>query len=418
MPVEQFQRLGVALAIGFLVGVERGWRAREAAEGGRTAGIRTYALTGLLGGVSALLGQSLGGWAFVAIALPYAAAFVLFKQHEQEEEGDHSVTAVVAALLVYALGAYAVVGDRSVAAAGAVVVTALLAFKGVLHNWLRRLTWPELRSALILLAMSFVALPLLPDRGYGPYQSVNPHELWLLTIAMAAVSFVAYAAIRVFGPSRGLIVASAAGSLVSSTAVTLHLARLNRAAPAGIRRHVGAALLAGAVMGLRLCAIAGVLAPELFQRLVLPLGAFAGLSAVLGLAATLRPAEQTGDQEDSPMKSPFDLGLVLKFVLVLGAVMAATRILSALYGAHGLLPIAALGGLADTDAVTLAVARMTHQGVDVRLAADAVLLAAAVDSASKVMIAAVVGGMRFAAMFAGGTLLAAAAAALAWYWAA
>src|SRR6185369_10833631 len=129
MPLELFQRLGLALAIGFLVGVERGWRARDVAEGGRTAGIRTYALTGLLGGVSALLGQSLGGWAFAAIALPYAAAFVLFKQREQEEEGDHSVTAVVAALLVYALGAYAVVGDRSVAAAGAVVMTALLASK-------------------------------------------------------------------------------------------------------------------------------------------------------------------------------------------------------------------------------------------------------------------------------------------------
>jgi uncharacterized membrane protein (DUF4010 family) len=76
--------------------------------------------------------------------------------------------------------------------------------------------------------MSFVALPLLPDKGYGPYQSVNPHELWLLTIAMAGVSFVAYVAIRVFGPSRGLILADAAGALVSSTAVTLNLARLNK----------------------------------------------------------------------------------------------------------------------------------------------------------------------------------------------
>jgi uncharacterized membrane protein (DUF4010 family) len=416
MPLEQFQRLGLALAIGFLVGIERGWRARDVAEGGRTAGIRTYALTGLLGGVSALLGQSLGGWAFAAIGVPFAAAFVIFKQREQEAEADYSVTDVVAALLVYALGAYATVGDWQVAAAAAVVATGLLAFKGVLHGWLKDLTWPELRSALVLLTMSFVALPLLPDRGYGPYGSVNPHELWLLTIAMAGVSFVAYAAIKIFGPSRGLIVASAAGALVSSTAVTLHLARENRRDPAGTVTHVGAALLAGAVMGVRLAAIAAVLAPPLFRLLVLPLGAFAGLSAVIGLVAALRSGARPAAKDTAPMKSPFDLGLVFKFALVLGAIMAIARILSALYGSRGLLPVAAFGGLADTDAVTLAVARMTGQGLDPRLGAYAVLLAAAVDSVSKVAIAAVVGGVRFGALLAGGTFVAAAAAAAALYW--
>jgi uncharacterized membrane protein (DUF4010 family) len=416
MPLEQFQRLGLALAIGFLVGIERGWQAREVAEGGRTAGIRTYALTGLLGGVSALLGQSLGGWAFAAIGVPFAAAFVIFKQREEKTEGDYSVTDVVAALLVYALGAYATVGDWRLAAAAAVVTTGLLAFKGLLHGWLKGLTWPELRGALVLLAMSFVALPLLPDRGYGPYGSVNPHELWLLTIALAGVSFVAYAAIKVFGPSRGLVVASAAGALVSSTAVTLDLARENRRDSTGTVTRVGAALLAGAVMGVRLAAIAAVLAPPLFRLLVLPLGAFAGLSAVIGLTATLRLGSRPASKRASPMKSPFDLGLVFKFALVLGAIMAIARILSGLYGSRGLLPVAALGGLADTDAVTLAVARMTGQGLDPRLGAYAVLLAAAVDSVSKVAIAGIVGGVRFGALLAGGTLVAAAAAAAALYW--
>ena len=352
MSIELFQRLGLALAIGFLVGVERGWRARDAAEGGRTAGIRTYALTGLLGGVSALLAQALGGWAFAAIAVPFAGAFVVFKGREQKAEADYSVTDVVAALLVYALGAYAMIGNRPLAAAAAVVAAALLASKGVLHGWLQRLTWPELRGALILLAMSLVALPLLPDRGYGPHQSVNPHELWLLTIALAGVSFIAYAAIRIFGPSRGLILASAAGALVSSTAVTLHLARLNRQAPAGARRHVGAALLAGAVMAVRLSAITALLAQAVFRGLLAPVGAFAALSGILGLAAAWRSGAAEAEPDEA-LKSPFDLGLIFKFVLVLGAIMAAARVLSARYGAEGLLPIAAFGGLADAEAVTL-----------------------------------------------------------------
>ncbi len=417
MPLDLFNRLGLALAIGFLVGVERGWRARDVADGGRTAGIRTYALTGLLGGVAGLLSQELGGWAFVGLGLPFATAFILFKHREQEGEGDYSVTAIVAALLVFALGAYAAIGDGRVAAAAAVVATALLAFKGLLHTWLARLTWPELRSALILLAMSLVALPLLPNRGFGPYETVNPHELWLLTIAVAGISFAAYAAIKIFGPSRGLMVASVAGALVSSTAVTLHLARLNREAPGARVMHAAAALLAGAVMAARLGVITAMMAPALFQRLVLPLGVFAVVSTILGLAGGFGQLSTPSDGSASPMKSPFDFGLVLKFALVLGVVMAAARILAALYGAQGLLPVAAVAGLADVDAVTLAVARMTTQeGLDLTLGAHAVLLTAAVDSASKATIATFVGGVRFGGLFAAGTLLAAAAAAATFFW--
>lgn len=414
MPLEPFERLGLALAIGLLVGVERGWRARDIAEGGRTAGIRTYALTGLLGGLAGLLGVTLGGWAFGVLGLPFAAAFILFKLREQADEGDYSVTAIVAALMVFALGAYATVGDWQVAAAAAVVVTGLLAAKGVLHIWLQRLTWEELRSALVLLAMSFVALPLLPNRGFGPYGIVNPYELWLLTIAMAGVSFMAYAAIRMFGPSRGVVLASVAGALVSSTAVTLYLARLNRNAQ-NLRVYVGAALLAGAVMAVRLSAITLVLSPPLFQHLIRPLGAFAALSTLLGLAAAAWGSPRAQSEVASPMKSPFELDLVLKFVVVLGLVMAATRVLSALYGARGLLPIAALGGLADADAVTLATARMTTEGLDLGLGAAAVLLAAAVDSISKTGVALIVGGVRFGLWFAAGTLLSAAAAIGAMY---
>lgn len=410
MPLVRFEHLALALAIGLLVGVERGWRDRDMPEGGRAAGIRTYALTGLLGGVAGLLSQGLGGWAFAAIGLPFAAAFILFKQREQAQENDYSVTAVVAALLVFALGAYATVGDGQIAAAVAVVAVALLALKEGIHTWLRRLTWPELRSALILLAMTFVALPLLPNRGFGPYGAVNPYELWLLTIAMAGISFLAYAAIRMFGPSRGTLLASAAGALVSSTAVTLYLARLHRAAP-NTRVQAGGALVAGAVMAARLCAIALALSPLLFQRLILPLGLFGVVSGALGLAAALRAREQDTDGRSSQMKSPFELDLVFKFALVLGVVMAAARILTALYGAQALLPVAAVAGLADADAVTLTAARMSTQGLDLQLAAYAVLLAAGVDCLSKTGIALVVGGRWFGLVFGAGTLVAIAAAA-------
>jgi len=407
LPSDQPERLALALAIGFLVGVERGWRERDEAEGGRTAGIRTYALIGLLGGLAGLLGAPLGGWAFATLGLPFAAAFIWFKQREQADEHDHSVTAVVAALLVFALGAYAVLGDAATAAGAGVVVTALLAFKAVLHGWLQRLTWPELRSALVLLAMTLVALPLLPDRGFGPHAIVNPHELWLLTIVMAGVSFAAYALVKVFGPSRGLIAASLAGALVSSTAVTLNLARVARSERGHVRLAAGGALLAGGVMALRILGVVAVLGPVLLAHIALPLAAFAGVSGLAAWAAIGRgsgPAPGAG----WPMKSPFEFGLVLKLALVLGAVLAAARALTAVYGSAGLLPLSALAGLVDVDAVALAVARMSaREGLDPALGAQAVLLAAAVDSLSKTAIALVVGGRAFAAWFGAGTAAAA-----------
>ncbi|MDQ0466976.1 uncharacterized membrane protein (DUF4010 family) [Caulobacter ginsengisoli] len=408
MPLELLQRLGLALAIGFLVGVERGWQARDIAEGGRTAGIRTYALSGLLGGLAGLLSGPFGGWAFFGLALPFAAAVIVFKLREQEKDGDYSMTAIVAALLVFALGAYAAVGDGQVAAAAAVVATALLAFKPALHQWLKTLTWPELRGALVLLAMTLVALPLLPDRAYGPHGAVNPHELWLLTIALAGVSFLAYAAIRVLGPSRGAILASLAGALVSSTAATLSVARLQRQRP-NTAIHLAAALLAGAVMAGRLEAIALALSPPLAMRLAWPLGAFAAVSVLLGLVAVWRGRGQAPTETHAGVGSPFDLVSVLKFALVLGVVMAAARVLTGLYGAAGLLPVAALAGLADVDAVALASGRMAAQGLALGLAGLAVLVAVAADSLSKSVIAAVVGGWRFGLLFTGGTALALAA---------
>jgi uncharacterized membrane protein (DUF4010 family) len=305
------------------------------------------------------------------------------------------------------------VGDWRVAAGASVVVTGLLAFKDALHGWLRKLTWPELRSALVLLAMSFVVLPLLPDRPYGPYGVVNPHELWLLTIVLAGVSFAAYALVKVFGPSRGLIAASLAGALVSSTAVTLNLARVARQDSGQVRLAAAGALFAGGVMALRMLVVAAVMAPPLLMRLAWPLGVFVAVSAIVGVVAIGR-ARPSASGEGWPMKSPFEFSLVIKLAVVLGVVMAAARALSAVYGSQGLLPLSALAGLVDVDAVTLAVARMTtNEGLAPAVAAQAALLAALVDSGSKAGIAVAVGGRRFGRLFAVGTGLAAAAAAVA-----
>jgi uncharacterized membrane protein (DUF4010 family) len=415
MELDQFHRLALALAIGLLVGVERGWRAREAEEGSRAAGMRTFALSGLLGGVAALVSEKLGGWAFVALCLPFAGVMAFFKQREQAADNDFSATAVVAALLVFGLGAYSIVGDPRLAAAAAVAATALLAFKDLLHAWLARLTWEELRSALVLLAMSVVLLPVIPNQAYGPYQAFNPYEVWLLTIVLAGVSFVAYVATKVLGPGRGVVVASAAGALVSSTAVTLNLARQQRDAPAP-ERLAGAALLASVVMAGRIAAVVAALSAPLLNLLAAPLAAFGLVSVVAGGLLVWRGGKSEAPSAETTVKSPLDLAVAFKFAALLAVLMAASKILAGMYGEGALLPVSAIAGLADVDAVALTVGRLAGGGADLRLCALAMLLAAAVNSGTRSVIASAVGRGRFALYYAGGTGLALAGAGLAAAW--
>ncbi|MEZ5853752.1 MAG: MgtC/SapB family protein [Hyphomicrobiaceae bacterium] len=190
--VELFERLSLALAIGLLIGIERGWQTREEAEGERSVGLRTLALSGLLGGIWAAVAQAVGpggGFVLAAAYVVFGATIVLFRYRETSLEGTLGATTAIASLLTFALGAYAVLGDKAAAGACGVVVAVLLALKSVLHAWVKRLSWIELRSALVLLAMTFVALPILPRRPIDPWGAVNPFEIWLLTV-MLAVDFI------------------------------------------------------------------------------------------------------------------------------------------------------------------------------------------------------------------------------------
>jgi uncharacterized membrane protein (DUF4010 family) len=391
-------RLGLALAIGFVIGLERGWRERDEEEGQRTAGLRTFTLTGLLGGVLGAL--SIGGdrsLLAAAFAILGAVLGVFFWREGQKHE-DLSATTFVAALVTFALGAFAVLGDTTIAAGAAVATLLLLANKETLHGWLARITWPELRSGLLLAAMTFIALPLLPDRTIDPWQAINPHEIWLMTILIAAVSFAGYAAVKIAGPQRGLVLAATLGGLVASTAVTLSLARLARASAAHVRMLSGAILAAGAVMLLRVLAVVALLNSPLASALAPVLLAGAVASGLIAAVLVGRHVQQSaGQSSDLVMRNPFEISEVLRFGALLAVVMAAVTLARQAYGDGGLFGVAAMSGLADVDALTLSAARLD---VPLTVAADAILIAIAVNTLAKTAYAGYTGGARI-----GGLLL-------------
>src|SRR6185312_9234167 len=141
----ELQRAGLAAAIGLLIGIERGWQEREARDGSRVAGIRTYTLIGIFGGICGFLTRSTPlatGLCLLAFAMPYG--FLEWRRIRGTE--NFSATNLVAGLLTFVLGAYATAGSMTVAAATAVVTTAVLAERKILHGFLRHLRWIELRG--------------------------------------------------------------------------------------------------------------------------------------------------------------------------------------------------------------------------------------------------------------------------------
>ncbi|MFN0193009.1 MAG: MgtC/SapB family protein [Aestuariivirga sp.] len=402
-------RLGLALAIGFVIGLERGWKERREKEGRRAAGIRTFSLVGLLGGV---IGAASAGGDRLFLGVAFAtlgAALGAYMWREGAEENDFSATSLIAALLTFALGAYAVLGDPRVAAGAAIAATILLASKAPLHGWLSRLAWPELQAGLLLGAMTFIALPLLPARAVDPWGALNPYELWLMTILIAAISFAGYAAVKIAGPGRGLPLAAALGGLFASTAVTLTLARHTRQNPGHARMLAGGVLIAGAVMLMRVLLVSGLINLPVALTLMPSLVAAAAAMAVMAFLFFRSDRGKTGD---FLLRNPFDLPEVLRFGALLAVIMLAVQIVRQIFGDPGLYALAALSGLADADAMTLSVARL-GPGSEAT-AALAILITVASNSLAKVVYATYAGGRAIGGWSLLGTLLAALAATVSW----
>ncbi|GHG97191.1 MgtC/SapB family protein [Pseudodonghicola xiamenensis] len=394
--IELFRRLGLALGIGLLLGLERGWHAREDAEGSRAAGLRTFALVGLLGGlcgwISLFTSPLFLGFAFLALTMLVAVAYWV----QIDGDDDLGLTTEVALLLTFALGAVALLGDMAVAAASAVMAVALLSLKRVLHGWVARIRRFELAALLQLAVISVVILPLLPRQGYGPGGTLNPYELWWAVVLVAGLSFLGYVAMRVAGARVGAAIAGLFGGLASSTSTTLALSRMVRGdSGLGPSLAVGV-VLAGAVTFLRVLIVGTIFCRDLLGPLAWPLGVMGltGLVGAGGLALAARP-QRKASSDLKGVTNPLALGTALTFGAVLVVVLLGTYYLRLWFGEGGVYVVAALSGLTDVDALTISVARLSRNDLALQAAAVAIVLAVSVNTSVKGLIALVVGGRDF-----------------------
>lgn len=381
----------VALVIGLLIGVERGWQERASQEGTRIAGVRTYGLIGLLGGALALLSQRYGGLVLALGFVGLAAILTFFFMAKQRQSGDWGITSLIAALLAYVLAALAASGQVEIAVAATVLTVLILSYKAVLHEWLRQLGAEELRAGIKLLLISVVLLPVLPDTSWGPWEIINPYRIWWMVVVIALISFLGYFAIKMGGLRRGVLFMAFFGGLASSTAVTLHLSRVGKAHRENSSIIASAILIACSTMFFRMLLVISLLKISLLPALLVPILMMA-MVTILPVVFYWKSGKQVREA-GTLLKNPLELKAALGFGAILVVVMLLSEVLRGQFGDKGLISLAAASGIADVDAIVLSLIGMVSVGkLTTEIFVIACVVAAAMNSLCKAGISYAIGG--------------------------
>lgn len=402
---QHFISLAVALGVGFLIGLQREQStSRTDEQRSSLGGVRTYPLVALAGAVAMLLAGKYGGWlvgaGVVALLVPMGLAYA----DDLRRERDRGITSEVAMLLTYLLGCLATADGIAgswkerllLSSSAAVAVTALLSYKESLHSFAARVSRDDIYAIVKFGILALIVLPLLPDKGYGPYQALNPFKIGLLVVLIAGVSFCGYVAVRLLGPGKGLGLTGLLGGLASSTAITLSFSGRAKREPQAATACALGVVLASTVMGLRMIVLVAVVNRSLLEAVVLPLGALAAAGALAAGVIFSKSRKENVGAESVQFSNPFEISSALKFGLLFAAVLVASKWATHTFGAQGSYLAALLAGSTDVDAVTLSLARMGPQELLPAKAALAIFLAAVANTAVKGGIAVVVGGWAYA----------------------
>jgi uncharacterized membrane protein (DUF4010 family) len=353
--------------------------------------VRTFALVSLLGTLVALMGRYAENVWLLPAGLAAVTGMLVVAYARVEPAEDPGTTTVAAAGVAYLLGALAGFGEATLAAALAIVVTALLYFKPELESWSAALKREEQVSLLQFLVITFIVLPVLPDRGYGPYGVLNPREIWLMVVLIAGVGVASYIAMRIVRERHGVLLTGLLGGLVSSTATTALYARRSAEVPGSAPVALVVVSLANLVLLVRVSVYSAVVASAILPALLPVLGGAlaAGVAAVAFLYVR---AERGTHLALPPARNPAEIGMALRFGALYAVVLFAAAWLEDAIGSRGLYLATALSGLADVDPGALSALNLFSDGrVEARTAVAAIGVAIAANMLFKLGVLAWLG---------------------------
>ncbi len=386
--------LAIAFGLGMLVGLQRQKSDHE------MAGVRTFTLITIMGVVSAFLARDFDNPFILPVlgicltALLVTANLINLKKLKDADVGQ---TTEVAALLMFAVGAYLVMGDRVIAVIVGSSVAILLYLKEHLHNFIEGLQEKDLAAIMTFAGISLVILPLLPDKTYGPLDVLNPQNIWFMVTLIVGISLVGYFIYKFVGKKVGIISNGILGGLISSTATTVSYARKTKDAKSIDKLAAFVITAASAVALLRVMVEVGVVIPEKLPELVLPLIAVLALMVLLCVGLFYIISKNGGDEEMPEPENPAQFKSALIFGLLYGGILLAVAFTKQEFGNDALYFVAIISGLTDVDAITLSLSRlMKVDGLNTATGWRLILLASLSNLLFKGIIAAVLGTRQLA----------------------
>ncbi len=374
MEFNLFYRLACALAIGLIIGLQR--ENAYGNEDAHPAGIRTFAITGILGALSALMAQQMGSAApFVGLLVVFG--LVLAATHVSASNASAGITTSVALVAVLMLGGLCVYGKVLESVAASVCVLGLLTFKAPLHAFAHKVSRDDIVATLKFALISAVILPILPEKSYGPVglEVISPYKVWVFVCFISGISFIGYVLVKWIGPGKGIGLTGLFGGLASSTALTLSLSQRSRQNPEFSSSLSKGIVIAWSVMYLRLYLICVALVPSIAPHLALallipPVPGFLFAYYLHRRDKKLHPVQMTN------FTNPFELLPSIKFGVVFAVVLFIANAAEKYFGSGALFASCFITGLADMDAITLSVLDMVKQSsVSLLPAAKAIAIA-------------------------------------------
>ena len=383
--------------LGAVIGLIRQWSEQtDKPDRANYAGLRTFTFWSVLGCVTAYLSQKHSPAVLPVTIAIIGGHFVWQTRADQADaKGPPGSTTLAATLLTLLVGALVAWDLAKEAVLVAAVTVVLLGVKSPLHAWTRRFTDADIRATLQFVAITGVILPLVPNEDIGPYNAINPFNVWMMVVLISGLGFFGYVMTRVLDAEKGVLIASFFGGLASSTATTLAFSRQSREVPRLSVAYAVAVAVACTVMLPRTLVLVAVINQHLALKLLGPLAIMA--APALAYAAWMYWRNRSADrrtQNPPPVENPLQLNSAIKFALLYAVIVFLVKIATE-HGAleASLLPLSFVSGLTDMAAISLSVARTVDGNEEFAptLAARAVVLAAISNTIVKAIIAAVAG---------------------------
>ncbi len=386
--------LMIALLLGFTIGMQRSMTYLFHRERG-FGGSRTFALIALGGYLSAWIEEYVHGFLPVAtavFALMMAVSYVL-KVRAFHKWG---MTTQITAIITFFLGTMIWFHLDNYAIFIGVTMIVLLEIKPRLRQIESHVSPKDIHAVILLLAMSFVVLPILPDEMIGPYHLFNPYKTWMMAVIIAAISFVGYVAVKTLGQKHGVFLTGAAGGFISSTAVSISLSQMFQKQYELLENYAGGIAIACTFMYLRVLFESFIIHPQLGMHL-----APAYLGASLGgmiFSYILYKHSKNMDislKNSAIMKNPLQLSEAIKFGLLFGIIYGAIAFVQTRYGDIGVYVVSLFSGITDVDAITLSLSEMAKDGkLEEGASMIGIVIASATNSVVKLGIVYWLGGAR------------------------